>query len=251
MAGLSRIAREIVIGHYSHGLITGKITPKQIASAAHGPETDFALFRTALLAAILLAGLAFPAASQERPLIWEFTKDSDTNYLAKVGSRLPTRQRTSLGADVRVRGPDPERFGNPVSVWISAHLAGREQPGNNRALDLNARMEGAHGNVSVRNHVFRHWALMEAEVNQEVSIEFRPAEERRRYVRQSQELILKTPATKTELHLRTARADAEAWRTTISLTQKLRDTIELTATLEEPGRENARSRFGARYHYQW
>ncbi len=212
------------------------------------------MFRIFLLsAALALAGFASPASAQERPLIWEFTKDSDTNYLAKIGSRLPTPHRSSLGADVRMRGPDPERFGNPVSVWVSAHLAGREQPGNSRALDVNARLEGAHGNgnVSVRNHLVRQWALFEAEVNQEVSIEFRPAEERRRYVRQSQELILKAPRTKTELHLRTARANAEQWRTTIFLMQKLRDRVELTATLEEPGRENAKSRFAARYHYQW
>lgn len=198
-------------------------------------------------------GLCLPAAAEERPLIWEFTKDSDTNYLARIGSRLPTRHGTSLGADVRMRGPDPQRFGNPVSIWISTHLAARERPDRRQALDVNARLNGAHGtgNVSVRNHLVRHWALVEAEVNHELSVEFRPAEERRRYVRQSQEVILKAPRTRTELHLRNARADAGQWRTSIFVTQKLRERVELTATLEEPGRENAKSRFAARYHYQW
>ena len=206
-----------------------------------------------LAAAFMLAGPSSPVAAQERPLIWEFTKASDTNYLARIGSRLPTRHGSSLGADVRMRGPDPERFGNPVSVWIATHLAARERPGSRHALDVNARLNGVHGNgsVSVRNHLVRHWALVEAEVNHEVSIEFRPAEQRRRYVRQSQEIILKAPRTRTEFHLRSARADAGKWRTTIFLTQKLRDRVELTATLEEPGRQNAQSRFGASYHYRW
>lgn len=208
---------------------------------------------SAVLASALLATqIASAAHADERPLIWEVTEASDTAYAARLGSRLPTSNSASIGADLRLRGPDLAQFRLPVSAWVVASLIEPRKSNDFQSLNIEGRIESGQGNRSliIRNTLKRKGVLLEAEVNQELAITYRPAEERRRYVRQSQDLALKSPATGTEMRFRAFRENDQSWQTHIALTQRVRDAIELSATIENPGRAPS-GRIEARYRFQW
>lgn len=193
------------------------------------------------------------ANAGDRPLIWEFSKQSDTSYSARVGSSLPHVPEASIGADVRMRGPNPAVFDDPVSLWADLQLAERRKPQAKRSAHLNARIDGRSGrrSVSLDNTVSRRLQRLDAELSQRVTVFQEPAGDRKTRLRASQSVRLSSPATRTAVTAQASRSDSESWQTSIAVEQYLRKSIRLSASVENPGTANRAGRLGARYRYNW
>lgn len=211
--------------------------------------------RSALLLPILSGLLLCPpmASAQERPLIWEFSKSSDTSYLARLGSRLPAGRTSSMGADVRIRGPKIEDFGNPVALWGTVLLSERAQAGKRQSARVDARIDGADRkrSISVNNTFVANLPGLDAELRQDYALDHRPRNDDRLHARTSHSLRLSSPKTRTVVQLEASRTDKEAWRTRLDLEQPLRKAISIGATLEDAPGESTKSRFRASYRHTW
>lgn len=207
----------------------------------------------AILACLLWPSLSLTADAGDRPLIWEFSKQSDTSYSARVGSSLPHVPEASVGADVRMRGPDPAVFGDPVSLWADLRLAEQSKPRVKRATHLKARIDGRSGkrSVSLDNSVTRRLHTLDTEFRQNLSVFQEAASNRNTRLRASQSVKLSSPATRTAVTARASRTDGESWQTSIALEQELRKSIRLAASVENPGTRNRAGRVSARYRYSW
>lgn len=208
---------------------------------------------SAIVAGALLAAQMVTAAhADKRPLIWEVLEASSTAYSARLGSRLPTQNNSSFGADLRLRGPDIATVRDPLSAWVSATLIEPRKANDMQYLRLEGRIDSGDGNRSlvIRNTLKRKWPLLEAEVNQELAFRMRPAEERRRYVQRSHDVALRSPATGTEMRFRAFRENDNPWNTHIALTQRVRKHLELNASVDNPGSVPF-GKFQARYRVTW
>ena len=206
----------------------------------------------AALAVLALPPLS-PAIAGERPLIWEPSKSSDTSYSVRMGSHLPTDRASSMGAEVRMRGPNPEQFGNPVSLWGTVTLAEPPAAGDGRSTRLDARIDGHNGRrrVSLNNTLTKSLPGLDAELCQDYALDYEPLGDGRLHAQAAQSVRLSSPRTGMVLHMRTSRSDDEGWRTSIGIEQPLRNAITLTATIEDPARESRKGRFRASYRYNW
>lgn len=208
---------------------------------------------SAIIASALLATQIVTAThADERPLIWEVLEASSTAYSARLGSRLPTPNSSSFGADLRLRGPDIATVRDPLSAWVSATLIEPRKANDIQYLRLEGRIDSGDGNRSlvIRNTLKRKWVLIEAEVNQELAFRMRPGEERRRYVQRNHDLALRSLATGTEMRFRAFRENDNPWNTHIALTQQVRKHLELKASVDNPGRAPF-GKFQARYTFTW
>ncbi len=198
---------------------------------------------------LLLSG----ANAGDRPLIWEFSKQSDTSYSARLGSSLPRVPEASIGADIRMRGPNPAVFHDPVSLWADLQLAERSKPRAKRSAHLNARIDGRSGrrSVSLDNSVTRRLQRLDAELSQRVTVFQEPAGNHKARLRASQSVRLSSPATRTTVTARASRSDSESWQTSIAVEKYLRESIRLSASVENPGTSSRAGRLGARYRYDW
>lgn len=207
----------------------------------------------AVLAAFLMPVVSVPAAADDRPLIWEFSKQSDTSYSARVGSSLPRAPEASIGTEIRMRGPDPAVFDDPVSLWAALQLAERGEPAEGRSTRLNARMDGRSGrrSVSMDNSVAHRFGGLDAELRQHVTVFQDSASSRKARMRTTQSVRLSSPATRTTVTVRASRTDDETWRTGLTVDQDLRRSVRVSASVDNPGRDNRVGRISARYRYSW
>lgn len=213
--------------------------------------------RIHILAAMLatfLSPVAFaPAAAGDRPLIWEFSKQSDTSYSARVGSTLPHAPEASIGTEIRVRGPNPAVFGDPVSLWAALQLAEQGEPAEGRSTRLNARMDGRSGrrSVSMDNSVAHRFGRLNAELRQHITVFQEPASKRKARIRTTQSVRLSSPATRTTVTVRASRTNDETWNTSLVVDQDLRKSVRVSASVDNPGRHSRAGRISARYRYSW
>src|SRR5690606_36000972 len=107
-----------------------------------------------LLAALILwhssHSLAFAA---DNSMIWALEKHSDTSYSARIGTQLPTKRDSQIGAEMRLRGPDPKSYGNPVALWGSVQLAERRATADIRSTRIDAWLDGqtGHRRITLNN----------------------------------------------------------------------------------------------------
>ncbi|MEO3384739.1 hypothetical protein [Mesorhizobium sp. CAU 1741] len=207
------------------------------------------LAATAALTAICLSA----ARADERPLIWELAKVSDSSYAARLGSRLPTPIESRIGAEFHLRGPDPRSFDDPIALWGSLQLAERSKPGDIRTTSLDASVEGAEGNrrLALTNSFTFSLSSFDAELRQELAIDYQPQGDRQPHVQELQSIHFALPRARTEFHATATRRDRQKWVTTIAVKQPLLDGIELSATLEKPRSKARKGYLRATYSYNW
>jgi hypothetical protein len=207
----------------------------------------------AVLAAFLMPVISVPATADDRPLIWEFSKQSDTSYSARAGSSLPRAPEASIGTEIRMRGPDPAAFDDPVSLWATLQLAERGDPVEGRSTRLNARMDGRSGrrSVSMDNSVAHRFGRLNAELRQHITVFQEPASSRKARMRTTQSVRLSSPATRTTVTVRASRTNDETWNTSLAVDQDLRRSVRVSASIDNPGRHSRAGRITARYRYSW
>lgn len=207
----------------------------------------------AVLAAFTVLFVPQQAAAEERPLIWEFKKNSDTFYAARLGSRLPIGTEAGVGAEIRVRGPDLASFSDPVLWWATLKTEGEELPGAKRTTRIDLRAQGATGKrtLSVNNIFSRQLGTLGAEFVQNYAFDHERANNGEIRIHTTRSIKLSSAHAGTVLIARASRGHDEAWRTSVGVEQPFRKTVKLSATFEEPGTESWKGLFMATYNYNW
>lgn len=214
--------------------------------------------RAASAAAIAAAAAllwCLPAQTAEKPLIWNFSKASDTDYTARVGANIPARWGLRAGADLHVRGPDPVAMRRPVALWSVVDLPGVAEDGRKVKRRIDLRLTGADGTRSVS-----YTGSRAVDLGPDISMEFdhvyglddRPNASRRIRTRIVHELELSSKARRTKIFARAAKADEDwRWNASVGVEQPVRDGIRLRAGITD-ARHPATSGFlRASYAHKW
>lgn len=105
----------------------------------------------AVISGVSLAVL-FSSASwaDERPLIWQPIKNSDTSYSVKLGLRLPVRLETEAGFNVGVDSSKTgEVLNTPLKFWSRIKTADTKRPAYRMSRDIRVNMDGNAGNAAI------------------------------------------------------------------------------------------------------
>lgn len=214
--------------------------------------------RTSFLRAAILAvstALLAPhhAEAEERPLIWEFRKNSDTFYAARFGSRLPLGADAGIGAEVGMRGPDFAGFSDPVLLWARLRTEGEDLPGTKRTTRFELRSQGIAGTrrLSVENVFSGRLGLLDAEFTQNHTFHHAPSDGREIRIDAARSIRISSADAGTVLVARAARAHDAEWRTSVGVERKLNTAVKLRAGVEQPGTGNWKGMFGASYNHRW
>ncbi|MBB4347399.1 MULTISPECIES: hypothetical protein [Rhizobiaceae] len=105
----------------------------------------------ALAGAVLLAAsISSSSWADERPLIWQPIKNSDTSYAVKLGLRLPVRLETEAGFNV---GVDSSKTGEvvntPLKFWSRIKTEDRKRPAYQMSRDIGINMDGNAGSAAI------------------------------------------------------------------------------------------------------
>lgn len=206
--------------------------------------------------AALAFALAAPAAqAAEKPLIWNFSKASDTDYTAQVGANIPAPWALRAGADLRVRGPDPVAGRSPVALWTAVDLPGVDERGRRIKRRLDLRLTGSDGARSVSFTGSRALDIgtdISMAFDHVYALEDRPGTARRLRARVVHELKLTSKSRHTKVFARTAKADdAWRWNTSVGIEQPVREKIRLRAGVTDARRPAANGFFRASYGHKW
>ena len=101
-------------------------------------------------AALLAAFTSSSSWADERPLIWQPIKNSDTSYAVKLGLRLPVRLETEAGFNV---GVDSSKTGEvvntPLKFWSRIKTEDRKRPAYQMSRDIGINMDGNAGSAAI------------------------------------------------------------------------------------------------------
>jgi hypothetical protein len=107
-------------------------------------------FAAAMAAGLVLGVLSGAARADDRPLIWQPIKNSDTSYAVKLGLRLPTRLEPQAGFDL---GVDASKGGaivdTPLRFWTTIKTADAKQPGYQMRRDIGVNYDGIAGSAAI------------------------------------------------------------------------------------------------------
>jgi hypothetical protein len=99
---------------------------------------------------LLAAGVSSASRADERPLIWQPIKNSDTSYAVKLGLRLPVRLETEAGFNF---GVDSSKAGEvvntPLKFWSRIKTADTKRPAYQMSRDIGINMDGIAGSAAI------------------------------------------------------------------------------------------------------
>jgi hypothetical protein len=107
-------------------------------------------FAAALAAGLVLGVLSGAARADERPLIWQPIKNSDTSYAVKLGLRISSPLEPQAGFDL---GVDASKAGavldTPLRFWTSVKTADEKRPGYQMRRDIGVNYDGIAGSAAI------------------------------------------------------------------------------------------------------
>jgi hypothetical protein len=212
------------------------------------------LFLHAAMAAALTILPPIPGAgAQERPLIWEFTRNAPAAYTARLGSRLPIGADAGMGAEIGVRGPDLMASRQPVTWWAMLKTEGTELRGTTRTtrIDLRASKLSGRRTLSVNNVLAGRLGALDTQFVHNLALDHNPAGSERVDIRTTRSIRLSSLRTGGVLVARASRTAQTQWVTSIGVEQPFRDAVRFSATVEHPGPNDWRGRLGASYSRRW
>ncbi|SMF66869.1 hypothetical protein SAMN02982989_3523 [Xaviernesmea oryzae] len=118
----------------------------------------FAAGFAALTVTVLLN--AQPVLADDKPLIWQPSKGSDTSYSVKLGLKLPTRLEPEAGVSM---GVNTTKSGTPVDTpikfWSSFTATKIQTPAYEANRDIGFDLDGNNGNAAITmNYYEKHVA---------------------------------------------------------------------------------------------
>jgi hypothetical protein len=109
----------------------------------------------AAIAVLAVAVTSGTGHADERPLIWQPIKNSDTSYSVKLGLKLPTRLEPQAGFDVGMNATKGGKVvDTPLRFWSSIKTDSTTQPGYQMSRDIGVNIDGTVGNAAISMNYF-------------------------------------------------------------------------------------------------
>lgn len=107
-------------------------------------------FLAAIGGVLLVAFASSASRADERPLIWQPIKNSDTSYSVKLGMKLPVRLETEAGFNVGVDSSKAgEVINTPLKFWSRIKMQDSKRPAYQVSRDIGINMDGNAGNAAI------------------------------------------------------------------------------------------------------
>jgi hypothetical protein len=194
--------------------------------------------------------------ADERPLIWQPTKNSATSYAARLGVRLPVEYQPKMGVDVAM---DTNTGGGlvdtPVKFWTSVKMGSIERPAYEMNRDIGVDIDGNAGSaaISISSQVKAiASATFDIERDSAYSVHYDGATQEWTGLDASQQLRFSRTGTGTAFIMRASATDNfKTAGAGIGLEQKLGDHITLTGSYDRSSNADAVASINANYAWKW
>jgi hypothetical protein len=216
-------------------------------------RSSLILMASALAAA---TALSVPAHADEGLLIWTPTKNSDTAYNARLGTRVPGWANASAGVDVGVASAvKGGRVETPVRFWGRVTANELQTPAYRLRRDIDVRMNaltgGAAAEVSTSNKRIVSGSL-DLELRRTVGLSYDGITQQWSGLNVNQAVRLSTPAYGTALVVRAgAISDFKRVGAGMAIEQSLTKSISVTGSLDRAVGSELSAGIHARYSLTW
>ena len=207
-------------------------------------------------ATLVALTLVAPACADDGLLIWTPTKNSDTAYNARLGTRVPGWTNASAGVDVGVASAvKGGRVDTPVKVWGRVTASQLQMPAYQLRRDIDVRMNaltgGAAAEVSTSNKRIVSGSL-DLELRRTVGLTYDGIAQQWSGLNVNQAVRLSTPAYGTALVVKAGATDHfKRLGAGMALEQSLTKSISITGSLERAVGSDLSAGINARYSLTW
>jgi hypothetical protein len=211
----------------------------------------------AAITALTVAVTSGVGNAQDRPLIWQPIKNSDTSYSVKLGLKLPTRLEPQAGFDVGMNATDGGKVvDTPLRFWSSVRANSSTQPGYQMSRDIGVNIDGTVGNAAISMNYYEKQIAtpsMNIEHRSRYALRYDGVERDWRGLDASQSIKLRRHETGTAFTASANSADSfSALGASVGLEQTLGQNITLSGNVNRNFIDDATTtRVNANYSYRW
>lgn len=204
----------------------------------------------------LLASLG-TAAADERPLIWQPAKNSETSYTTRIGARMPTLLAPAAGVELGVVTSDGGALvDTPMAAWSDVKLRERHTAGSTVSRTAGARFDPRHGNARLTLNYYEKYIatpLIDIERRAGYSVRYDGAAAEWQGMEASQSLRVSQVRSRTSAFAKASASDGfETISLNVGLEQKLGQHFSFTASARERFDTDERSAtIRADYLFRW
>jgi hypothetical protein len=216
---------------------------------------------TRILRAVSASFIAIACASQsraeDRPLIWQPSKISDTSYSVKLGLKLPTELEPEAGFDLGVdASKDGAVVDTPLKFWGSLKAQSIQRPAYEMNRDIDLGLDGNAGSAAITmNYYEKHIATPAIDVERQssYSVRYDGGTQRWTGVDVAQSVKVSRSASGTAVVVRATGTDSfKRAGAGLGLEQKVGDHMTLTGSLDKESSSTAPiASINASYAFRW
>jgi hypothetical protein len=128
-------------------------------------------FSIALAAVVAALFSGSPSHADDRPLIWQPAKNSDTSYSVKLGLKLPTELEPEAGFDVGVNTSTGGAIvETPLKFWTSLKAGSIQRPAYEMSRDIGLDVDHTAGAAAITmNYYEKHIATSSIDIERQSS----------------------------------------------------------------------------------
>jgi hypothetical protein len=214
-------------------------------------------FSVAAMAALVVASTSSFAAAQERPLIWQPIKNSDTSYSVRLGMRLPIRLEPEAGFNVGVNATKTgEVVDTPLRFWSKIKTSEAKRPAYQMTRDIAVNMDQTAGSAAIAmNYYEKHIATPSINVERRASyvVRYDGAQKDWTGLDTNQSIKFRRHATGTAFVATASGTDSfTSVGASLGIEQQLGQNITLSGNVNRNFTdESTVSSVNARYSYKW
>lgn len=205
----------------------------------------------------MLLGSGGYAVADERPLIWQPARNSDTSYTARIGARMPTSFSPAAGVELGMVTSDSGALVDmPMAAWSDVTLREDATAASTTSRAAGARFEPRRGNASLTLNYYEKYIATPAidiERRNAYSVRYDGSDARWKGMEASQSIRVSQVRSGTSAFVKASAADGfEAISLNVGLEQKLGENFSFTASARRRSHADERSvAMRANYSFRW
>jgi hypothetical protein len=199
-----------------------------------------------------------PVSANEKPLIWQPTKNSETSYTARIGVRMPTVLAPAAGIEMgMVASSETGAFVDaPMAAWGNVQLREVKTTASTRTRRAGARLNPVNGSASLTmNYYEKHIATptLDIERRSDYVVRYNGVEQEWKGLEANHSLRLSRAKTGSSAVATASSADMFSdMKIGVGLEQKLGDHLTVKALVEDRlGAHDRSATVRADYRFRW
>ncbi len=211
----------------------------------------------AATAVLIAAAMCSPSHAEDRPLIWQPIKNSDTSYSVKLGMKLPMRLEPQAGFNVGVNASETGKVvDTPLRFWTSIKAADAKRPAYQMTRDIGVDMDGRAGSAAISmNYYEKHIATPAINIERQANYAVRYDGVSKDWTGLDASQSIKLRRRETGTAFIATASSAGSFTTvgaSVGIEQQLGDNITVSGQVNRSFTDaNTVSSLNARYSYRW